>query len=167
MSPLSSRYRLWSALLIQFWKKSKTEKRKISELKCTDSIGTEIVQFCERQFRISLIMGRSMKSPIGLALQWETGAIPPIEWQTLFSMFKTTVMTKENMDIDKPLRPQLTAGDFIYPTVSPYDERQENLNEEEGKRQRKTNKERTPKKGGLENESKHFQQRSPKIDRYT
>ena len=91
-------------------------------------------------------MGRSMKSPICLDLYWETGAIPPIEWQTLFSKFKTTVMTKENMDIDKPLRPQLTAGDLNYLTVSHYDERQENLNEEEGKQQRKTNKERTQKK---------------------
>ena len=109
-------------------------------------------------------MAQSMKSPIGVPFFWESGANRSIEWQKWFSTFKMAVMAKENMQVEQLLRNKPTLNDLFYPTVSSYEERIENSNEEEERKRGIKNQRR---KVDWENECKHIQNRGPMLDKYT
>ena len=64
-------------------------------------------------------MAKSLKSPVGVPLYWESGANPPQEWT---SWFKLAVMVKENLHVDQLLRLKPTAADLFYPIVPSYEE---------------------------------------------
>ena len=106
----------------------------------------------------------AMKSPIGVHIYWESGAIPTNEWQTWISTFKTAVMTKENMHVDLLLRIKPTANDLFYPIMPTLEERVENTSEEENRKREIRNERR---KVDWENECKQIRSRGPMIDRYT
>ena len=77
----------------------------------------------------------TQKSPIGVALFWESGVNPNQEWSQWFSTFKLAVMAKENLKVDKLLRTKPTPADLFYPAMPPLEEARQNESEEETRRE--------------------------------
>ena len=76
-------------------------------------------------------MAKSLKSPVGIPLYWESGVNLPQEWTSWLSTFKLAVMAKENLHVDQFVRLTPTAADLFYPTVPSYEEAIEGANDGE------------------------------------
>ena len=53
------------------------------------------------------------RSPIGIALFWEKGALPTTTWEKWITT--TKLSAKENIQVEKLLRPKPTAEELDYP----------------------------------------------------
>ena len=79
-------------------------------------------------------MAQSSRSPIGVNLFWETGANPPVEWQTWLATFKMAVMAQNNIEVGKILRLKPARAELFYPTKPTLEEELDNETRDETKR---------------------------------
>ena len=61
------------------------------------------------------------RSPIGVALFWEKGAQPTTTWEKWITTTKLAISAKENIQVEKLLRPKLTAEELDYPKEPIYE----------------------------------------------
>ena len=61
------------------------------------------------------------RSPIGVALFWEKGAQPTITWEKWITATKLAISAKENIQVERLLRPKPTVEELDYPQEPIYE----------------------------------------------
>ena len=98
----------------------------------------------------------AIKTPLGVPPFWETGANPPIEWSTWFGTLKMAIMARDNLQVDKLLKPSRT--ELPYPTLPTYEEP---FDGETADEERQRDQRNEPIKVDWENECKRLEQNGP------
>ena len=69
-----------------------------------------------------MAQSKSTRSPIGVALFWEKGAQPTTTWEKwITTTTKLAISVKENIQVEKLLRPKPTAEELDYPKEPIYE----------------------------------------------
>ena len=61
------------------------------------------------------------RSPTGVAIFWEKGAQPTTTWENRITTTELAISAKENIQVEKLLRPKLTAEELDYPKEPIYE----------------------------------------------
>ena len=67
-----------------------------------------------------MVQSALSRSPIGVALFREKGAQPTTNWEKLFTNTKLAILAKENVRVERILRPRPIAAELDYPKESIY-----------------------------------------------
>ena len=61
------------------------------------------------------------RSPIGVALFWEKGAQPTTTWEKWITTTKLAISAKENIQVERLVRPKPTVEELDYPQEPIYE----------------------------------------------
>ena len=61
------------------------------------------------------------RSPIGVALFWEKAAQPTTTWEKWFTTTTLAISAKENVQVERLLRPRPTVAELDYPQEAIYE----------------------------------------------
>ena len=107
-------------------------------------------------------MAQSSRSPIGVNLFWETGANPPIEWQSWMATFKMAVMAQHILEVEKLLRLKPARTELFYPTMPKLEDEFEKATLDEARQREQRNEK---KRADWENECNVIETKGPTVDR--